>query len=162
MLVSHAYAEPAPVTPWTTRVTQTEWRHAVLIDTALAETAARVPGCLVAAFVDQPTGALLGVRCTQRRSPDSLELLATTAAEVFGGPTATALSEALHTGGAGSGEPTTPSAFHEVLLRSPELSCIFVRAPAGPQVLAVVCEASTSLGIALQATRAAAARFETF
>lgn len=125
------------------------------LEKSLSTAQGQVPECVAAGYVDMSTGMLLGIRTTDSHPSEVIELVAAATADMFQGPSVTAI-ERLFKRARGIGEENTERYFQEILVFSKNLIHVFVRCKKHTDHAVVfVCRANANVGMVLAKVRIA-------
>lgn len=124
------------------------------LDSALQNALQSIPECLAGGYVDLDSGMLIGIKTVDSHPSDVIDMLAAATAEMFQGPTVTAIEKIFKK--SRGVEDTNQHYFQEMIVNSDNLIHIFMRSKSTQeQVACFVCRRSANLGMALTKARQA-------
>ncbi|MEZ5931584.1 MAG: hypothetical protein R3F54_06485 [Alphaproteobacteria bacterium] len=124
------------------------------LDEALDDALAGVPGCVIAGYVDLSTGIMLGIRAKGNFPQEALDLVSTTAANLFGHADLTSIENWVldH----GDGKASGSGQFEEFVVLSEQLMHLAARSKEhGDNAVVLVARRSANFGMLMAKSRQA-------
>jgi hypothetical protein len=125
------------------------------LEQALDDAVRSVPDCLIAGYVDLPTGVLLGVKTMGKHPQEALDLISSTVADLFGQADLSAVENWLLDGQ----EEATPgaNACQEFVVMSDELLHMYTRCKDNDEhAVVLIARKSANVGMLISKSRKAA------
>jgi hypothetical protein len=124
------------------------------LEQALDDAVRSVPDCLVAGYVDLPTGVLLGVKSVGKHSQEVLDMMSSTVADLFGQADLGAVESWLLDGREASEEA---NACREFVVMSDQLIHMYTRCEDNDEhAVVLIARRSANIGMLISKSRKAA------
>ncbi|MCC5865008.1 MAG: hypothetical protein JJU31_07835 [Wenzhouxiangella sp.] len=129
------------------------------LDAAIQQAIQSIPECVAGGYVDLESGMLLGVKTVDSHPSEVMDLLAAATAEMFQGPTVTAIEKSFKK--ARGVQDDGAHYFQEMIVNSDNLIHVFMRSKSSQeQVACFVCRRSANMGMVLNKARSAMPNLE--